>query len=101
MEGNCKLRRYLRISLVGIGMLAGAGLTGCQVDQGGQTLPSPYYFNDDVQYYAPATQFKLAREAAAMKEFSQQQTGQAAPAPAAPPAPPTAQAPPVPQPPIP
>ena len=34
----------------------------------GQTLPSPWYLTDDVQYYAPGPEFKLAREAAAMKE---------------------------------
>lgn len=44
-----------------------AGLTGCQVDVGGQTLPSPYWLTDDVQYFAPGPEFKLAREAAAMQ----------------------------------
>lgn len=44
-------------------------LTGCQVEMAGQTLPSPYYLSDDVQYYAPApSEFKLSREAAAMQE---------------------------------
>jgi hypothetical protein len=42
--------------------------TGCQIDVAGQTLPSPYYLTDDVQYYAPGPGFKLAREAAAMQE---------------------------------
>jgi hypothetical protein len=42
--------------------------TGCQVEIAGQTLPSPWYLTDDVQYYAPGPEFKLAREAAAMKE---------------------------------
>ncbi|HEX3599379.1 MAG TPA: hypothetical protein VHU84_04515 [Lacipirellulaceae bacterium] len=42
--------------------------TGCQVEVAGQTLPSPYYLTDDVQYYAPGSEFKLAREAAAMQE---------------------------------
>jgi hypothetical protein len=41
--------------------------TGCQVDVGGQTLPSPYYIYDDVQYFAPGPEFKLSNEAAAMK----------------------------------
>lgn len=42
---------------------------GCQVEMAGVTLPSPYYLTDDVQYYAPApSEFKLSREAAAMKE---------------------------------
>lgn len=43
-------------------------LTGCQAEYAGQTLPSPYYLTDDVQYYAPGPEFKLANEAAAMKE---------------------------------
>ena len=42
--------------------------TGCQAEYAGQTLPSPYYLTDDVQYYAPGSEFKLANEAAAMKE---------------------------------
>jgi hypothetical protein len=45
--------------------------TGCQVEVAGQTLPSPYYLSDDVQYYAPGPGFKLAREAAAMKQQSE------------------------------
>jgi hypothetical protein len=43
-------------------------LSGCQVEYAGQTLPSPYYLSDDIQYYAPGPEFKLAREAAAMQE---------------------------------
>jgi hypothetical protein len=43
-------------------------LAGCQVEMAGQTLPSPYYLTDDVQYYAPGPEFKLAREAAAIQE---------------------------------
>ncbi len=54
--------------------------TGCQSDYAGQTLPSPYYLTDDIQYYAPGPGFKLAREAAAMQEqkaadISEAQTG--------------------------
>ena len=43
-------------------------LTGCQTEMAGQTLPSPFYLTDDVQYYAPGPEFKLAREAAAIQE---------------------------------
>jgi hypothetical protein len=42
--------------------------TGCQIDVAGQTLPSPYHLSDDVQYYAPGPEFKLANEAAALAE---------------------------------
>jgi hypothetical protein len=47
-------------------LLACAASTGCQIDVAGQTLPSPYHLSDDVQYYAPGAEFKLANEAAAL-----------------------------------
>lgn len=43
-----------------------ASSVGCQIDVGGQTLPSAWWLTDDVQYFAPGPEFKLAREAAAM-----------------------------------
>jgi len=49
-------------------LLACGASTGCQIDVAGQTLPSPYYLTDDVQYYAPGPEFKLANEAAALAE---------------------------------
>lgn len=50
-----------------LGLLAALGLTGCQVDVGGQTLPSAYYLSDDVQYFPAGNEFVLANEAAAMR----------------------------------
>jgi hypothetical protein len=55
--------------------------TGCQVEVAGQTLPSPWYLTDDVQYYAPGPEFKLAREAAAIQEQSEAVKSQAQQAP--------------------
>lgn len=52
--------------LVGVA-LASVGLTGCQVDIGGQTLPSAYYLQDDIQYFPAGPEFKLSKEAAALK----------------------------------
>ena len=51
----------------GLLVLATTALSGCQIDVAGQTLPSPYYLTDDIQYYAPGPEFKLAKEAAALK----------------------------------
>lgn len=58
------------ICSVGLAMVAGS--TGCQVDVGGQTLPSPYYTKDDVQYFPPGPEFKLSREAAAQKLYAEE-----------------------------
>ncbi|MFM9025218.1 MAG: hypothetical protein ACKON7_07760 [Planctomycetaceae bacterium] len=47
-------------------------LTGCQVDVGGQTLPSAYYLQDDIQYFPAGPEFKLSREAAALKAYGKE-----------------------------
>jgi len=73
MWGTKSRRHPLRVVLVGLGTLAAAGLTGCQVDIGGQTMPSPYYMSDDVQYFPPGPEFPLSREAAALKESAQEE----------------------------
>ena len=53
MRSSSNLQRRLRVALLAAGMLVALGLTGCAVDVGGQTLPSPWYLKDDVQYFVP------------------------------------------------
>jgi len=59
---------------VGLLLLAAGGvsLTGCQVDVGGQTLPSGYYLQDDIQYFPAGPEFKLSKEAAALKAYKKE-----------------------------
>jgi hypothetical protein len=66
-------KRPLRCLLLGLGILMTTGLTGCQMDIGGVTHPSPYYMSDDVQYFPPGSEMKLSREANALKEAKAQQ----------------------------
>jgi hypothetical protein len=54
------------------------GATGCQVDVAGQTLPSPYWYQDDVQYFPTGPDMKVEREAAAQRAYLQQTTQQSA-----------------------
>lgn len=61
-----------RVALGGLGALLAVTASGCQVDIGGQTLPSPYYQYDDVQYFPAGPEFILSREAAAMEAFKNQ-----------------------------
>lgn len=54
-----------------LGMLLMAGVApsvGCQVSVAGQTLPSPYYLKDDVQYFPTGPLNKLANETAALEK---------------------------------
>ncbi len=61
-------------ALVSAVMLAAAVTsTGCQVSMSGQTLPSPYYYMDDVQYFAPGPEMKLTEEANMMKAYNAEQ----------------------------
>jgi hypothetical protein len=61
--------RWMHAIVCGLGLVAAVTATGCQVSVGGQTLPSPYYTQDDVQYFPPGPEFKLSREAALMQQY--------------------------------
>jgi len=68
MKTNCTAT--LRNLLGGCGLaLVALASTGCQGVYNGQTLPSPWYIADDIQYFPPGPEFKLAREAAAQKAY--------------------------------
>jgi hypothetical protein len=72
----------LRNSVCGLGLaLAALSSTGCQGWYAGQTLPSPWYVHDDIQYFPPGPEFKLSREAAAMKAYKADLEAQALAAP--------------------
>ena len=73
MWGSNNQCRSLRLLLLGFGATVAIGVAGCQSDVGGQTLPSPYYMDDDVQYFPSGPQMKLSREAAAQKAYNQEQ----------------------------
>ncbi|HUT12850.1 MAG TPA: hypothetical protein VMY42_20310 [Thermoguttaceae bacterium] len=73
MKGSRNRRHWWRGVLLGLPMLLPVGLTGCQVSIGGQTLPSGDYMKDDVQYFPPGSEFKHAEEAAAQRQYTQEQ----------------------------
>lgn len=60
--------RILSLVLCASAAVAAVSTTGCQMSIGGQTLPSAYYMSDDIQYFPKGSEFKLSREAAALKE---------------------------------
>jgi hypothetical protein len=71
MRQTQERRHSWRRTLYSLGLCSAMGVTGCQVDVGGQTLPSAYYQLDDIQYFPPGPEFKLSREAAAQKATSE------------------------------
>jgi hypothetical protein len=61
---------WLRNTAYGLGLaIVALSSVGCQGMYNGQTLPSPWYIGDDIQYFPPGPEFKLSREAAAMKAY--------------------------------
>ena len=68
--------RGLRGSLWALAAVAALGATGCQSNYNGQTLPSPWYLTDDVQYFQPGNEMRLSKEAAAMRARSDDQAPQ-------------------------
>ena len=72
-------RQSWRRALISLGVCSTLSVTGCQVDVGGQTLPSPWYQKDDIQYFPPGPEFKLSREAAAQKAFTESEPAQQQP----------------------
>jgi hypothetical protein len=56
-----------------------AGFAGCQVSTNNQTLPSPYYLSNNLQYYQPGPWFKLQHEADNMKLYNEQAASQQGP----------------------
>jgi hypothetical protein len=72
------MRRHRTLSQLKCALASGFALiaictTGCQIDVGGQTLPSSYYLTDDVQYFPAGPEFQLTREAEAMRIYAEDQ----------------------------
>ncbi len=70
MKNSTVRRMNLKLThhAIPLALLASLAFTGCQSVYNGQVLPSGHYRQDDVQYFAPGPEFKLAREAAALQE---------------------------------
>ena len=67
------IKRWKQLLAASTILVAAAASTGCQVDVAGQTLPSPYYQDDDIQIYPQGPEFKLQNEADAMKAYKAEQ----------------------------
>jgi hypothetical protein len=64
------MRKSMRIRVLATAGLAVsvAGLTGCQANIAGMTLPSPYYMEHPPQYFPQDPDFPLIKELATQQE---------------------------------
>lgn len=63
-----RTKSFSWILLLAGGVFSLAG-TGCQTSIGGQTLPSAYYLEDDVQYFPAGPEFLLPNQVQAIEEY--------------------------------
>ncbi len=61
-------KTWITLVMCGAALFSSLAMTGCQVSIGGQTLPSPFFLKDDIQYFPKGPEFKLSKEAAALRE---------------------------------
>jgi len=69
-----KLFQGQRFALLGCALL-GMTAVGCQTTLGGQTLPSAYYLQDDVQYFPMGPEFRLSKQVEALEAYKLRQQG--------------------------
>jgi len=55
--------KKLHLALAVLAVAGCSFATGCQYSVGGQTLPSPNYLTDDVQYFPAGPENQFSREA--------------------------------------
>lgn len=60
-------QRLTFLALTGCVVLGCLGSIGCQTTRNGQTLPSPHYLTDDIQYFPAGPEFPLTKEATQME----------------------------------
>ena len=69
-----KLFQGQRFTLLGCALL-GMTAVGCQATMGGQTLPSAYYLQDDVQYFPTGPETRLSHQREALEAYKLKQQG--------------------------
>lgn len=69
-------RAFTRLTLAAFALAVPFFSTGClQAHIGGQTLPSAWYLEDDVQYFPAGPEFKLSNQEEQMQRHRLEQQG--------------------------
>lgn len=63
------------LALVGAAATVAVGASGCQAHVNGQTLPSAYYLQDDIQYFPAGPEFQLTNQKRALDEYRARRAG--------------------------
>ena len=69
------MRRITTLALLAVTAVFGAGLSGCQTHINGQTLPSAYYLQDDIQFFPAGPEFQLTNQVQQIEEYNARRAG--------------------------
>lgn len=69
------MRRLTTLALLAGTAVFGTGLSGCQAHINGQTLPSAYYLQDDIQFFPAGPEFQLTNQVRQIEEYRARQGG--------------------------
>ena len=67
---SMKSKGRVAFGLLILGALMLVPFSGCQVTRNGQTLPSPHYLDDDIQYHPSGTEFQYQQEVDHMNKIN-------------------------------
>lgn len=74
---NLRVIGSSRLWMLGCGLALAVCSTGClQSTVGGQTLPSAYFLEDDVQYFPAGPETKLANQIRALERYKLERQAQ-------------------------
>ncbi len=74
---HARINRGVCATLLGSALMSLSAI-GCQTTVGGQTLPSAYYLQDDVEYFPAGPEFLLPNQVRAIEEYKAERAEQAA-----------------------
>jgi hypothetical protein len=74
---NRSTNSWSKAAIVSLGLMASASV-GCQANVAGQTLPSAYFLEDDVQYFPAGEETPLSNQQRALAAYRLEQEASAA-----------------------
>lgn len=70
-----QLKNWSSVGVLGLALI-GLANSGCQTSMGGQTLPSAYYLDDDVQFFPAGPEEQLYNQREVLEEYKMERKTQ-------------------------
>ncbi|QDT26570.1 hypothetical protein Pan153_08000 [Gimesia panareensis] len=70
-----QLKNWSTVGVLGLALM-GLANSGCQTSMGGQTLPSAYYLDDDVQFFPAGPEEQLYNQREVLEQYKLERESQ-------------------------